>query len=173
MEGNSPKITIRPYKVSDADDFMIYGGDDRVTRLSRWNTFTSREESLAYIKDLCIPHPYCRSICLDDRSIGFLMITPGLGDERCRAEVRYALATEYWGCGIVAEALKIAMPEAVKEFPELVRLQAHAAAENKASQRVLEKLGFLREGLLRKYIYNKGELRDVIIYSLLVTDLIS
>ncbi|XAR57264.1 hypothetical protein NMG60_11025336 [Bertholletia excelsa] len=148
MEGNSPKITIRPYKVSDADDFMIYGEDDRVTQFSR-------------------------SICLDDRSIGFLMIMPGLGNHRCRAEVSYALATEYWGRGIVAEALKIAMPEAVKEFPELVRLQAHAVAENKASQRVLEKLGFLREGLLRKYIYNKGEARDVFIYSLLVTNLIS
>ncbi|XAR57262.1 hypothetical protein NMG60_11025332 [Bertholletia excelsa] len=173
MEGNSRKITIRPYKVSDADDFMIYGGDDRVTRLTRWDTFTSREEALAYIKDSCIPHPYCRSICLDDRSIGSLMITPGLGNDRCRAEVSYALATEYWGCGIVAEAVKIAMPEAVKEFPELVRLQAHVLAENKASQRVLEKLGFLMEGLLRKYICHKGEVTDMIICSLLVTDLIS
>lgn len=170
METDLSKITLRPYKISDADDFLMYGGDDRVTRFTRWNTFTSKEESLAYINDYCIPHPYCRSICTADRSIGFIIVVPGSGDGRCRANVGYALAAEYWGQGITARAVKMAIAEGLKEFPEVVRFQALVELENKASQRVLEKLGFLREGVMRKYIFNKGKNRDTVMYSLLSTD---
>jgi hypothetical protein len=41
------KITLRPYKISDVDDFLMYGGDDKVTRFTRWNTFTSKGEALS------------------------------------------------------------------------------------------------------------------------------
>ncbi|KAI8561302.1 hypothetical protein RHMOL_Rhmol04G0328300 [Rhododendron molle] len=170
MELNSQEISIRPYEITDVDDFMIYAGDEKVTRFTRWDTFTSKDSATAYIKDNCIPHAFCRSICLNNRSIGFLFIKPASGYDRCQAEVGYALAAEYWGRGMVVKALKIAISEAVKEFPELVRFQALVEAKNKASQRVLEKIGFLREGLLRKYTFNKGEVRDMVIFSLLATD---
>ncbi|XP_062177927.1 uncharacterized protein LOC133882723 [Alnus glutinosa] len=164
------KITLRPYKISDADDFLMYGGDDKVTRFTRWNTFTSMEEALSYIKDYCIPHPYCRSICIADRSIGFIIIVPKSGGDRCRADVGYALAAAYWGQGIAARAVKMAIAQGLKEFPDVIRFQALVELENKASQRVLEKLGFLREGVLRKYSLNKGKSRDMVMYSLLSTD---
>lgn len=90
--------------------------------------------------------------------------------DRCRADVGYSLATEYWGRGIVVKAMKIAISEAVKEFPDVVRFQAFVEVENMPSQRVLEKIGFLREGLLRKYTFNKGEVRDMVIFSLLAND---
>jgi RimJ/RimL family protein N-acetyltransferase len=64
----------------------------------------------------------------------------------------------------------MAIAEGLKEFPEVVRFQALVELENKASQRVLEKLGFLREGVMRKYIFNKGKSRDTVMYSLLSTD---
>ena len=41
---------------------------------------------------------------------------------------------------------------------------------NKASHRVLEKAGFLKEGVLRKYLIVKGETIDVAMYILLSTD---
>lgn len=66
--------------------------------------------------------------------------------------------------------MKIAISEAVKEFPDVVRFQAFVEVDNKPSQRVLEKIGFLREGLLRKYTFNKGEVRDMVIFSLLAND---
>ncbi|KAF4389269.1 hypothetical protein G4B88_003082 [Cannabis sativa] len=64
-------INNRPYRTSDVDDFLnIYGGDNRVTRFSRWNSFTSKEEALFYINTCtCIPHPYCKSICINKCSI--------------------------------------------------------------------------------------------------------
>ncbi|KAF4383755.1 hypothetical protein G4B88_020077 [Cannabis sativa] len=45
--------------------------------------------------------------------------------------------------------------------------------ENKASQRVLEKLGFQNDIVLRNYTINKGQLRDTVLYSLLSSDLMS
>ncbi|XP_041025962.1 uncharacterized N-acetyltransferase p20-like [Juglans microcarpa x Juglans regia] len=169
-ELNLSKITLRPYNASDIDDFLMYAGDEKVTRFTRWNTFSSKEEALFYIKDYCIPHPYCRSICIDDRSIGFIIITPQSGDDRFRADVGYALAAQYWGQGITTRAVKMAITEGLRDFPDVIRFQALVELENKASQRVLDKLGFLREGVMRQYSFNKGKTRDMVMYSYLSTD---
>lgn len=170
VNDSSLNVTTRPYKESDVDDFLSYASDDKVSQFTRWKTFTSREEALAYIKEFCIPHPYCRSICLDDRSIGFLFIRPESGDDKCRAELGYAIGSKYWGRGITTRVLNMAISEGFKLFPDVVRLQARVDLKNKASQRVLSKLGFLKEGVLRKYTYNKGQVIDLVVYSLLSTD---
>ncbi|KAM0988588.1 hypothetical protein ACFX13_012757 [Malus domestica] len=166
----SSRISLRPFKVSDADDFLKWASDDKVTRYLRWNTITSREEALAYIEKVAIPHPWRQSICLDDHSIGYVSVKPELGDDTCRAHVSYAVSAEYWGQGIAKQALRMAMSRVYKEFPCLVRVEALVEVENKGSQMVLEKVGFVKEGLLRKYGYCKGEIRDMFIYSFLSTD---
>lgn len=166
----STRISLRPFRLSDADDFLKWAGDDKVTEYLRWNTMKSREEALNYIKEVAIPHPWRRSICLDDRSIGYISVKPESGNEKHRAHVGYAIGKEYWGKGIVTAAMKIAISSVFKEFPWLVRLEALVEEENKGSQKVLEKVGFAKEGFLRKYGYNKGEIRDMLIYSFLSTD---
>lgn len=170
MAVNLLEITLRPFRISDAEDFLKYAADEKVTRFTRLKTLTSKEEAASHIRNVFIPHPYFRSICINDRSIGCVFINPESGDDRCRAEVGYALAREYWGQGITTRAAKMVIRDGFKEFPDVVRMQAHVEVENKASQRVLEKLGFQKEGVFRKYTYNKGEIRDLAMYSLLFTD---
>ena len=41
--------------------------------------------------------------------------------------------------------------------------------ENKGSQRVLHKVGFVMEGVLRKYAFCKGDIKDFLIFSFLAT----
>ncbi|KAK4339551.1 hypothetical protein RND71_041013 [Anisodus tanguticus] len=170
---DSSRISLRPFKLTDVDDMMLWAGDDRVTRTIRWKTLTSKEEALTFIKDVCMPHPWRRSICIDDRSIGFVSVFPGSGtvlfyrDDRSRVDLGYAIAVEYWGQGIATKAVKMTIPQVYNDFPEVIRLQALADVENKASQRVLEKAGFLKEGILRKYGYHKGKIVDLVMYSLL------
>ncbi|XP_068334105.1 uncharacterized protein [Pyrus communis] len=166
----SSRISLRPFRVSDADDFLKWASDDKVTRYLRWNTITSREEALTYIEKVAIPHPWRQSICLDDHSIGYVSVKPEAGDDKCRAHVSYAVSAEYWGQGIAKQALRMAMSRVFKEFPCLVRVEALVEVENKGSQMVLEKVGFVKEGLLRKYGYCKGEIRDMFIYSFLSAD---
>ncbi|XP_034685716.1 uncharacterized N-acetyltransferase p20-like [Vitis riparia] len=148
----SSRISLRPFKLSDVEDFMSWAGDDRVTRYVRWNTITSTDKGLQVFEG------------------GDYTQDENIGDDRCRAHIGYALGWEYWGQGIVTVALKMALSIVFKEFPDLVRVQALVEVENKGSQRVLEKVGFLKEGLLRKYGFNKGEVRDMFIYGFLSTD---
>ncbi|KAK8997070.1 hypothetical protein V6N11_020561 [Hibiscus sabdariffa] len=96
------------------------------------------------------------------------------GDDKTRARVGYAIGAEYWGQGITTTVLKMAVADVFSVFEGLVRLEALVEVENVGSQRVLEKVGFLKEGLLRKYGFCKGEIRDMnmIVYSFLSTDMI-
>ena len=57
-----------------------------------------------------------------------------------------------------------------RERPEMERLEALVDVENVGSQKVLEKVGFKREGVLRKYSIQKGRSRDFVMFSLLSTD---
>jgi RimJ/RimL family protein N-acetyltransferase len=49
----------------------------------------------------------------------------------------------------------------------IVRIQAHTNVRNMASQRVLEKAGFRKEGIVRKRIFIRGKWRDEFLYSVL------
>ncbi|KAI5648090.1 hypothetical protein M9H77_34095 [Catharanthus roseus] len=169
---NSSTVTLRPFRLTDADDLLLWAGDDRVTRTIRWKTLTTIEDALTFIKEVCIPHPWRRTICIDDRSIGFVSVFPGSGEDRCRADIGYALAVEYWGKGITTKAIKMAIPQVFQDFPQVLRLQAFTDVQNMASQRVLEKAGFTRDGLLRKYCYVKGNIKDLVVYSFLSTDIL-
>ncbi|XWS68376.1 hypothetical protein CRYUN_Cryun04dG0084700 [Craigia yunnanensis] len=64
----------------------------------------------------------------------------------------------------------MAMSQIFVDFPNVVRLEAFVDVDNKGSQRVVEKVGFEKEGMLRKYAYLRGKLRDLFLYSFLSTD---
>ena len=68
--------------------------------------------------------------------------------------------------GYCTEAVKIAMDYLFLSKP-IVRIQAHTNVRNKASQRVLEKTGFQKEGIVRKRIFIRGKWRDEFLYSIL------
>lgn len=166
---DSSRISLRPFKLSDADDFLKWASDDRVTHYLRWNSITSRQEALKYIQEVAIPHPWRHAICLDKTCIGYVSVKPETGNDRHRARIGYALSAEFWGLGIATIAMKMAVSQVLNIFPYLVRLEALVEEENKGSLRVLEKVGFQKEGLMRKYGFNKGEIKDMLLYSLLST----
>ena len=163
-------VTLRPLDLSDIDDFMVWAADDKVSRFCSWDTFTSKEAGIDYIKNTVIPHPWFRAICLDNKAIGAISVSANNGGDRCRGELGYVLGSKYWGKGIATKAVKMVASTIFKEWPHLERLEALVDVENGGSQRVLEKAGFQREGLLRKFCILKGRTRDMVIYSLLSID---
>ncbi|XP_011621666.1 uncharacterized protein LOC105420264 [Amborella trichopoda] len=170
MEDQMSKISLRPFQLSDIDDFMVWHCDDNVARFCGWDTCTSKEDGLARLRDRTIPHQREKAICLNDRPIGSIGLIQGSGAGLCRAEVGYVLASKYWGQGIATHAVKMVVSTVFKEKPGLERIEATVDVENVGSQRVLEKVGFKREGLLRKYLIHKGRTIDMFIYSFLSTD---
>ncbi|KAM6545550.1 hypothetical protein CsatB_026286 [Cannabis sativa] len=149
-------INLRPLNVSDIDAFMVWATDKEVARFCTWEPYTCKEDGINFIKDKVIPHPWFRAICINDTPIGAISVTANSGNEKCRGELGYVLGTKYWGKGIATEAVKMVSEIIFKEWPHLVRLEALVDVENIGSQRVLEKVGFLREGILRKYMLLKG-----------------
>ncbi|XP_047340385.1 uncharacterized N-acetyltransferase p20-like [Impatiens glandulifera] len=162
-------ITLRLLDISDVDDFMTWITDDRLKHFWSGNNFQTRIDALDYIRKVIIPHYWYRSICLNNRPIGAVTITE---KDSSSAELGYVIASKYWGKGIVTHVLKLVTSTIFLELSQLERLEAMVEVENKASQRVLEKVGFQREGVLRKYLLFKGERRDMVMFSLLSTDLI-
>ena len=164
------EIKLRPYQLSDVDDFMEWACDDQVIRRSRLRYYTSREDALDYLREVAIPHPWYRAICLEDRPIGFICVKPGSDNEICRGHISYALGSKYWNRGITTMAVKMVISRVFEEFSGMERLEGYVNVETKASQRVLEKVGFQKEGVLRKYVIVHGKTIDVIMYSFLRTD---
>jgi ribosomal-protein-alanine N-acetyltransferase len=83
-----------------------------------------------------------------------------------RAEVGYDLAPAYWGQGLMREALTSVFRYGF-ETMELNRIEAFVHPENARSLRLLLRLGFHREGLLRGYLYQEGRFHDEFTLSLL------
>jgi len=81
-------------------------------------------------------------------------------------EIAYGLFPNERGKGYGTEAVQLIV-EYLFLSKDLARIQAIADVRNKASQRVLEKTGFQREGTIRKALFNRGELREYYLYSLL------
>ena len=83
-----------------------------------------------------------------------------------RAGVGFALAKPVWGQGYATEAVARLIEHAFDDL-ELHRLEADVDPRNEPSLRLLEQLGFLREGLLRERYHLAGEIQDSVIMGLL------
>jgi len=83
-----------------------------------------------------------------------------------RAEIGFALGRAYWGCGYMSEALEALLGLAFDEM-QLRRIEADVDPRNGASIRLLERLGFEKEGHLRERWLVNGEVQDALLYGLL------
>jgi RimJ/RimL family protein N-acetyltransferase len=81
-------------------------------------------------------------------------------------EIGYAIIPNERVKGYCTEAVKI-MVDYLFLAKDTVRIQAHIDPKNKASQKVAEKVGFKKEGTIRKSFFTKGEWRDMLLYSIL------
>ena len=84
-------------------------------------------------------------------------------------ELAYDLAQGYWGKGVMRQAVAAVLQWTYRQ--DLVnRVHAFVRVDNRRSERLLERSGFVREGCLRSYRVCRGEPHDFYIYGLLRTD---
>lgn len=86
-----------------------------------------------------------------------------------RAEISYDLIRRYWRQGIMSKALHNAIIFGFNKM-QLQRIEARTMPDNIPSQKILEKLGFKKEGTLRNYRIIRGKPEDVVMYSLVKAD---
>ena len=89
--------------------------------------------------------------------------------EHNRIEIGYDLNPEYWGKGIMQEALSSIIHFAFTSMG-INKIEAKIEPENTSSIRLLEKLNFCQEGVLRQHEFEKGKYVDLVIFSILKSE---
>lgn len=78
----------------------------------------------------------------------------------CDAELGYMVLTEYWGKGIATAAAREICALAFEKL-DITRITSQVYAPNAASIRVLEKTGFVKEGILKNAVRKNGQVFDL------------
>lgn len=168
-------IAVRPIEARDAPLLQLWRSEESVRRHQPLAPFTTgelrAEISSRRHHDLWAERGgrFDWIIEVDGRPAGWVTLVVHSW-EHGLAEWGYALSTAYQGRGIMRRALGEILPQLFRRT-SLYRIEARCSTDNVASQRVLEQLGFVREGRLRGYFVLDGERIDNYLYALTRRDL--
>jgi [ribosomal protein S5]-alanine N-acetyltransferase len=168
------RLRIRPLTEDDAADVFAYASNPAMTRFTCWETHRTIDDSVALCRDYAksrylVQEPDPLAVILKGDpgqlvcgTIGAFWASQPNGVMECG----YSLAEHLWGRGIAVEAMRPLIDYCFREYA-IDRLQARVFVGNVASERVLEKLGFHKEGVLRSVVARRMTRHDLTYYSML------
>jgi len=162
-------VTIREWREDDAEALALLLNNKKILDNLRDGLpypYTV-SDALFYIKS-CISADknsnFCFAIVYNDEVVGSIGVFRQGNIHFRTAELGYYIGEKFWGKGITTEAVRLACKR-VFDNTDIVRIYAEPFAENHASSRVLEKNGFVLEGVMRKNAYKNGAFRDMKLYA--------
>ena len=164
-------IILRPLDESDVSTIERAGNDAEILKWFDLHTRSPADylaaKREAWAEGTGASFAIC-SVTRPEACLGHVFIER---DDDARASVGYWLLEASRGEGRATRAVRLVASWALREM-RLGRLQLHTDPENVASQRVAERAGFTREGVLRAYNGRRdGTRADAVVYSLLPQDL--
>jgi ribosomal-protein-alanine N-acetyltransferase len=168
-ELTTERLVLKRIQKSDAEDIFKFRSDEGVMRF--------------------IPRPLAKTI--EDAEKVYQMIDEGINNlssinwglylkennrligiigyvrmskEHFRAEVGYVLHRDFHNKGLMYEALKEVIDYGFNGM-KLNSIEAIIDPDNKPSQRLIEKMGFVKEGHIREHTFHNNKFSDVLIYS--------
>lgn len=168
------RLRLRPFADSDADDLFALQSDARVLRYwdsAPWTDRASVARFLEGCRRLAEEGTGARVAIERADSAGFVgwCTFNSWNPEFRSASLGYCLTEKAWGRGYATEAARAVLDWAYDAL-DLNRVQAETDTRNVASARVLEKVGFIREGTLREDCIVNGDVSDSWVYGLLRRD---
>ena len=165
---------IRKWKLSDAKDLASVISNKKIQdNLQDGLPYPYTEQDATdYISAMLSEdenETFAFAITIDNKAIGSIGAFRQKNIHRHTAEIGYYIAEEYWGKGLMTEAVK-QICSYIFDKSNIVRIYAEPFSYNKASCRVHEKAGFLYEGTLRSNAIKNGKTIDMLMYSRLKTD---
>ena len=162
------KCEVRDWARSDKESLLRHANNRNVWRnlthlFPHPYTEADAENWFSLLESM--PEPTHWAIEVEGRAVGGVGCTLGKGVREKSAQFGYWLGEPYWGRGIMSAAVQRVAPYALERF-KLVRLESPVFAWNPASMRVLEKAGFVREGMHRAALFKDGEIIDEVLYAL-------
>ena len=170
MELRDGGLVLRPWTEDDVDA-MVRGCND--PDVAHWiptipHPYTP-EDALAFIRGEVRPDHEALAVELDGSVVGGIGL--GVNSHGYRGSIGYWITASARGQGICTRALRLLAQHALDEL-QLQSVQLTTDPDNVASQRVAEKVGFQREGVLRAHLrHPDGRIRDSVMYSLLPGEL--
>lgn len=168
------RLRLRPFTDDDADVLFALQSNPRVTRYwdaPAWTEPARAERFIAWCRQMAEEGTGARLAIDrldDDGFIGWCSISDWNATFRS-ARLGYSLSDAAWGHGYATEAVRALLQWSFEAF-DLNRVQAETDTRNLASARVLEKVGFVREGTLREDCIVNGEISDSWVFGLLRRD---
>lgn len=162
---------IRKWRLTDAKDIAVALSNKKIQDNLRDGLPCpySEQDGIEFISSMLSAsedETFSFAITLDDKVIGSIGVFRQQNIHRQTAEMGYYIAEEYWGKGIMTDAVKQTC-EYVFKHSDILRIYAEPFAYNVGSCRVLEKAGFQYEGTLRNNAVKNGKVIDMKMYSLL------
>jgi [ribosomal protein S5]-alanine N-acetyltransferase len=168
---HTARLRLRPFTGADAAALFALHSNAHVLRYwdsPPWSDPACAERFLAVSRQMAEDGSGAR-LAMDRVSDGVFIGWCGLtrwNPEHRSASMGYCLDDAAWGHGYATEGARAVLQWAFDTL-DLNRVQAEADTRNVASARVLEKLGFLREGTLREDCVVNGDVSDSWVYGLL------
>jgi ribosomal-protein-alanine N-acetyltransferase len=166
------RLVLREFAPADVDAMFAIMSDARVLRYFGSLPMTTRDDALRRVEGIRSAFRKREGVrwAVERRIDGQLIGSCGfwrLLPEHARAEVGYELSPDTWGQGVMTEALRAVLAFGFSTM-RLHSVEAQIHPANIGSQRVLEKLGFVREGYFRENYFDPIEQRftDTAVYSL-------
>lgn len=166
---------IRKWELTDAKDLAVAISNEKVQDNLRDGLpypYTEQDgmEFISAMLSANEEETFAFAITVDNRVVGSIGVFRQGNIHRKTAELGYYIAEEYWGKGIMTDAVR-QICAYVFDKSDIIRIYAEPFAYNIASCRVLEKAGFQYEGTLRSNAVKKGRVIDMKMYSLLKEEL--
>ncbi|WP_018755078.1 GNAT family N-acetyltransferase [Paenibacillus terrigena] len=165
------RLILRKMRRSDARDLFAYASNAEMTRYTMWNTHRTLRDSELFLD--AIEQRYREGQVtnwgIEYKPNGKFIGTCGFvnwAPEHQRAEIGYALSEEYWNQGIMSEAARAVLQFGFQKM-DLNRLEARCNLENMGSERVMQKIGMIYEGVIREQLFIQGRFESVKLYSIL------
>jgi [ribosomal protein S5]-alanine N-acetyltransferase len=174
-----PTLVLRPPAVADYSEWAELRSLSRV-HLTQWEPAWTRDDLSrqmyrrrlrAYAKDVRddLGYSYFIADTATDRLIGGITLSNVRRGSAQTASLGYWIGKPYAGQGRMTEAVKTLLPFAFKTA-RLHRLEAACMPANTASIRVLERTGFVREGIARGYLKINGRWEDHYLFATLADE---
>ena len=170
----TPRLALRHLRPTDAADVFAVFSDPEVMRYWDHGPMTALEEASSYIADID-GHFRRRELFqwgttdrLTDRVVGTCTLWR-VSTPHQRGEIGFALGQAHWGRGLGREAITALIGFAFDTL-RLHRLEADTDPRNDRSLRLLEGLGFQRDGYLKERYHVGGARQDAVLLSLLRPD---
>jgi len=168
MKLKGSTFCLRGWQLTDEEALVKYANNPRVSA-NLFDTFPypyTVDDARQWLNSQQgIEKPTFFAIEIDGEAVGGIGIAIKADVYRRSANIGYWLGEPFWGKSLMTEVVSLMVDYAFKNF-DLARLQAGVYSSNPASMRVLEKVGFVKEGVAQKAIFKRGEMLDEHIYAM-------